>query len=324
MASRPSISTTSSSQSAATVLGSPSILTDYEPLEIIGNGSFGIIRKVRRKSDGVLLARKELNFERMTERDRKQIVAEVNILKELQHDNIVRYHDRFVDREHGILYILMEYCGGGDLSGIIKQSRKLKQPVPEDTIWAYLTQLLYALHYCHHPGVPLPVTSGAQGGDVAEGDWREGKQVILHRDLKPENVFLDANGSIKLGDFGLSKAISSSTFANTYVGTPYYMSPELINDSPYDTKSDIWALGCLLYELCAWNPPFHAAQTHQELAVHIRSGRYPPLPKQYSSTLVQVIKAMLTQAPHARPSAQMLMTHEKIVHSHKVLEAQKM
>jgi NIMA (never in mitosis gene a)-related kinase len=91
-----------------------------------------------------------------------------------------------VDREHGILYILMEYCGGGDLSGIIKQSRKLKQPVPEDTIWAYLTQLLYALHYCHHPGVNLPA-AGAQQGDAGQADCREGKQVILHRDLKPEN-----------------------------------------------------------------------------------------------------------------------------------------
>ncbi|KAI0661385.1 kinase-like domain-containing protein [Cubamyces menziesii] len=292
----------------------------YEPLDVIGNGSFGIIRKVRRKADGVIFARKELNFERMTERDRKQIVAEVNILKDLHHEHIVRYHDRHVDRDAGILYILMEFCGGGDLSSIIKQAQRHNRPIPEDTIWNYFMQILLALNHCHHPNGGHGRTSSA-GTDA---DGRERRAQILHRDLKPDNVFLDENHIVKLGDFGLSKALHQASFANTYVGTPYYMSPELMQEKAYDSKSDIWSLGCLIYELCALKPPFHEAKTHAELSILIRNGRIPPLPKGYSPALTSVIKSMLNLNPAMRPSASQLLQHERIDLALKVFDTQKM
>ncbi|THG95292.1 hypothetical protein EW026_g6334 [Hermanssonia centrifuga] len=302
----------------------------YDPLDVIGNGSFGIIRKV--------FARKELNFERMTERDRKQIVAEVcapsppfytdhtnpqklrNILKDLQHEHIVRYHDRYVDRDAGMLYILMEYCGGGDLSTVIKQAQRHGRPIPEDTIWNYFMQLLLALNHCHHPQNPGRHSSGSSSGE----DSKERRPQILHRDLKPDNVFLDENNAVKLGDFGLSKALAQASFANTYVGTPYYMSPELMQEKAYDSKSDIWSLGCLIYELCALRPPFHEAKTHAELSILIRNGRIPPLPKGYSPTLSSVIKAMLNLNPAMRPSATQLLQHERLDLAFKVSETQKM
>ncbi|KAG6331959.1 hypothetical protein ID866_7130 [Astraeus odoratus] len=285
----------------------------YEPLDIIGNGSFGIIRKVRRKMDGIIFARKELNFDRMSERDRKQIVAEVNILKDLDHEHIVRYHDRYVDREAGILYILMEYCGGGDLSCVIKQAQKHNRLVPEDTIWHYFMQILLALQHCHHPP-----------NQSREPDNKERRPQILHRDLKPDNVFLDESNNVKLGDFGLSKALAQASFANTYVGTPYYMSPELMQERAYDSKSDIWSLGCLIYELCALKPPFHEAKTHAELSIFIRNGRIPPLPRGYSQALSSVIKAMLNLNPAMRPSATQLLQHERLALISKVMEAEKM
>ncbi|KAI0743641.1 kinase-like domain-containing protein [Daedaleopsis nitida] len=292
----------------------------YEPLDVIGNGSFGIIRKVRRRSDGIIFARKELNFERMTERDRKQIVAEVNILKDLHHEHIVRYHDRHVDRDAGILYILMEYCGGGDLCSIIKQAQRHNRLIPEDTIWNYFMQILLALNYCHHPNGGHGRTSSVG----TESDGKERRAQILHRDLKPDNVFLDENSNVKLGDFGLSKALAQASFANTYVGTPYYMSPELMQEKAYDSKSDIWSLGCLIYELCALKPPFHEAKTHAELSILIRNGRIPPLPKGYSPALNAVIKSMLNLNPAMRPSASQLLQHERIDLAHKVTETQKM
>ncbi|KAI0779573.1 kinase-like domain-containing protein [Fomes fomentarius] len=305
-----------------------SALELYEPLDVIGNGSFGIIRKVRRKTDGVIFARKELNFERMTERDRKQIVAEVNILKDLHHEHIVRYHDRHVDRDAGILYILMEYCGGGDLCSIIKQAQRYNRLIPEDTVWNYFMQILLALNYCHHPNGGHGRTSSIG----TEGDGKERRAQILHRDLKPDNVFLDENNNVKLGDFGLSKALAQASFANTYVGTPYYMSPELMQEKAYDSKSDIWSLGCLIYELCALKPPFHEAKTHAELSILIRNGRIPPLPKGYSPAITSVIKAMLNLnvklltlfQPAMRPSASQLLQHEKIDLALKVFETQKM
>ncbi|KAI0708947.1 kinase-like protein [Cerioporus squamosus] len=293
----------------------------YDSLDIIGNGSFGIIRKVRRKTDGLVFARKELNFERMTERDRKQIVAEVNILKDLHHEHIVRYHDRHVDRDAGILYILMEYCGGGDLSSIIKQALRHNRLIPEDTIWNYFMQILLALNYCHHPNSSHGRTSSV---GTADGEGKERRPQILHRDLKPDNVFLDESNNVKLGDFGLSKALAQASFANTYVGTPYYMSPELMQEKAYDSKSDIWSLGCLIYELCALKPPFHEAKTHAELSILIRNGRVPPLPKGYSPALTTVIKSMLNLNPAMRPSATQLLQHEKIDLALKVFETQKM
>ncbi|KXN85884.1 G2-specific protein kinase nim-1 [Leucoagaricus sp. SymC.cos] len=306
-----------------------SFLDQYEPLDIIGNGSFGIIRKVRRKADGMVFARKELNFERMTERDRKQIVAEVNILKELNHEHIVRYHDRYVDRDAGILYILMEYCGGGDLSTVIKQAAKTGRPIPEDTIWNYFMQILLALHHCHHPNSHARNGSAGLGDEVGNGlvpgtGAKERRAQILHRDLKPDNVFLDENNAVKLGDFGLSKALPQSSFANTYVGTPYYMSPELMQERAYDTKSDIWSLGCLIYELCALKPPFHEAKTHSELNMCIRNGRIPPLPRGYSQALSGAIKAMLNLNPAIRPSAIQLLQHERLELSFQVSETDKL
>ncbi|KAF4579435.1 G2-specific serine/threonine protein kinase [Pleurotus pulmonarius] len=291
----------------------------YDPLDIIGNGSFGIIRKVRRKTDGMIFARKELNFERMTERDRKQIVAEVNILKDLHHDHIVRYHDRYVDKEAGILYILMEYCGGGDLSGVIKQAQKHNRPISEDAVWNFFLQILLALQHCHHPN-----GHSRSGSTGLEPDSKERRPQILHRDLKPDNVFLDEANAVKLGDFGLSKALAQSNFANTYVGTPYYMSPELMQEKAYDSKSDIWSLGCLIYELCALKPPFHEAKTHAELSILIRNGRVPPLPRGYSQTLSSVIKTMLNLNPAMRPSAAQLLQHERLVLALKISDTEKM
>lgn len=114
----------------------------------------------------------------------------------------------------------MEYCHNGDLAAQIQRCRRKNNLIREDIIWSYLTQISQALSDCH-----------------AETDAKgRSKQVILHRDIKPENVFLDKDNILKLGDFGLSKAMANAAFTNTYVGTPYYMSPELINGQAYDQK----------------------------------------------------------------------------------------
>jgi len=193
----------------------------------------------------------------------------------------------------------MEYCGGGDLSTIIKQAAKLGRPLPEDTIWQYFLQIVQALHHCHHHNGH----SRSGSGSTINGNVESSQRVqILHRDLKPDNgsppshanhlffthscsVFLDEHYKVKLGDFGLSRALAQPNFATTYVGvgrsqlvtriyssfskTPYYMSPELIQEKAYDSKSDIWSLGCVIYELCALKPPFHEAKTPSELSIFI-------------------------------------------------------
>lgn len=109
----------------------------YEALEVIGKGSFGLIRKVKRLSDGKILARKEIDYRQMNEREKRQLVSEVNILRELSHPNIVRYYERFVDKERTIIHILMEYCEGGDLAHVIKRCKQESKLIPEPVIWSF-------------------------------------------------------------------------------------------------------------------------------------------------------------------------------------------
>ncbi|KAI8929250.1 kinase-like domain-containing protein [Entophlyctis helioformis] len=267
-------------------------MDNYEPLELLGSGSFGVIRKVRRISDGKVLARKEIDYRRMSEKEKRQLVAEVNILRELRHPNIVRYYERVVNRHNCQIYIIMEYCEGGDLAAVIRRCKKEKRYIPEDVVWNLLSQLLLALQECHRSDV---------------------HPAILHRDIKPDNVFLDKMLNVKLGDFGLSRIIDNPEveFAKTYVGTPFYMSPELVNESRYNTKSDVWALGCIIYELCTLEPPFQA-NSQPALATKIRAGKIQPLPSQYSSELEQMIQAMLILDYEKRPSTQELLGHQRI------------
>lgn len=112
---------------------------------------------------------------------------------------------------------------------------------------------------------------------------------ILHRDLKPANIFLDSNNNLKLGDFGLARILSeNSLYCKTHVGTPYYMSPEQINEVCYDERSDIWSFGCLLYELAALRPPFEASN-HLALAIKIKTGKFERIPFRYSEDLYELI-----------------------------------
>ena len=117
----------------------------YEWLEEIGRGSFGSVSKVRRRTDGKILVWKELNYGKMSEKEKQMLVSEVNILRELNHPNIVRYYDRVIDRENAKIFIVMEYCEGGDISTMIKSSRRSKKYLPEDMVWVILSQVLQAL-----------------------------------------------------------------------------------------------------------------------------------------------------------------------------------
>lgn len=149
-------------------------------------------------------------------------------------------------------------------------------------------------------------------GEIRTPQLPKGAFTVLHRDIKPENVFMDGDNSVKLGDFGLSKILSNeAAMAHTYVGTPYYMSPELICDMPYTSKSDIWSLGCVIYELCSLSPPFNA-KTHFSLCQKIKDGKFDPIPAVYSQTLQKVIAQCMTVNPERRPDTAKLLNLEQM------------
>ena len=260
-------------------------MENYEFVCQIGKGNFGRISKIIRKSDKKTLIWKELDYGQMSEKEKEQIVSEVNILRELKHPNIVRYYDRIIDKKHSRIYIIMEYCEGGDLNQLIKRCKKSGEYIAEDIIWKIFTQVLLAIHVIHN--------------------HKEGK--ILHRDIKPSNIFLDKDNNVKLGDFGLSRELSDqSKFAYSHVGTPYYMSPEQIDETKYNEKSDIWSLGCFLYELTTFHPPFEA-KNQIMLAMRIKSGKVEKINKRYSEELWRVITWMLTVDTNERPSSEDLL-----------------
>ncbi|KAL4958144.1 kinase-like domain-containing protein, partial [Aspergillus filifer] len=274
----------------------------YEVLEKIGCGSFGIIRKVKRKSDNFILCRKEINYIKMSQKEREQLTAEFNILSSLRHPNIVAYYHREHLKASQDLYLYMEYCGGGDLSMVIKNLKRTNKYAEEDFVWRILSQLVTALYRCHYGTDPAEVGSNLLG-PAAKPSGLKGKQAqmtILHRDLKPENIFLGFDNTVKLGDFGLSKLMASHDFASTYVGTPFYMSPEICAAEKYTLRSDIWAVGCIMYELCQREPPFNA-RTHIQLVQRIREGKFAPLPDFYSTELKNVIASCLRVNPDHRP-----------------------
>lgn len=260
-----------------------STFSQFEVLETLGTGSFGTVSKLRRKADGKPFVWKEINFGSMSEKEKTQLVSEVNILRELRSPFIVKYHDRIVDKARTRLYIIMEHCAGGDLSGVIKKHRQQRTSVDEAYVWKILAQSVLALKDCHRR---------MENGEL---------KPVLHRDLKPANILLDSEMNVKMADFGLAKELSSNTkFAQTNVGTPFYMAPEIINEKKYDEKSDIWSLGCLLYELCALRPPFEAANA-VSLAVKINAGRFSRIPSKYSDGLFDIIRQMIQLDPRRRP-----------------------
>ena len=262
----------------------------------------------------------------MSQKEREQLHAEFSILNSLKHPNIVGYYHREHLKPTQELYLYMEYCGGGDLSKEILKLKAKNQYADEEYVWSIFSQIVAALYRCHY-GVDAPEvgrnTMGPCGVLKPLGLKGKNQVMILHRDLKPENstlhpyvfvlgptltfaVFLGADNSVKLGDFGLSKLMQSHDFASTYVGTPFYMSPEICAAERYTLHSDIWSLGCVMYELCARTQPFNA-KTHFHLIQKIKEGRVDPLPNVYSQELQNVIKSCLNINPLKRPDTASLL-----------------
>eukprot|EP00124_Ichthyophonus_hoferi_P004569 Ihof_evm1s520 gene=Ihof_evmTU1s520 len=263
-------------------------LQEYEVLEPLGHGSFGKVSKIRRREDGKILVWKVIKYGHMTDKEREYLVNEVNILRKLHHPYIVRYHDHIHDRSNKTVYMMMEYCEGGDLAAVLGLQKLTGDHFDEEWVWRLLAQLVLALHHCH---------SNPEG-------------MIIHRDIKPSNVFLDADLNARLGDFGLARMISSMSEESdspnkTFCGTPYYMAPEQMQASDYNDRADIWALGCLIYEVCCLDIPFDGTN-QKELSSNILSGQCTALPSCYSLALGAVVTSMLVVKPSERPSAQHL------------------
>jgi NIMA (never in mitosis gene a)-related kinase len=204
----------------------------YTKLKAVGKGSFGQIWLVRHtQKGGESLVLKEVQFKQLSEREVKAQKQEIEVLKKAKHPNIIRFASTF--ELDGMTGLLMEYADGGDLgTAIAKRVKDGNVRFPESLMKALATQLASALSHCHE------------------------ELKLLHRDVKPANVFMTTGGDVKLGDFGLCAYLADITKSTEAVGTPLYMSPEILSGQPPDAGADVWALGITLYEAMSLKTPW--------------------------------------------------------------------
>eukprot|EP00466_Bigelowiella_natans_P011647 jgi/Bigna1/23201/gw1.65.52.1 len=253
-------------------------MNQYEELGFIGRGAYGQCFLARNVVTQKKYVMKKISLQKGYSAEK--LITESLVLKTLTgHPNICSYVDSFVHGKE--LCIIMDHYAGGDLQKKIDDKRRSRATFSLDTILDFLLQLCIGLKHIH-------------------------AQNILHRDIKPSNIFITKgdNGFIcaHIGDFGIAKVLKEESFAMTGIGTPYYLSPEKITKTPYGPKSDMWSLGCLLYEMCTLKVPFRGAD-HNSLYCKIIEKPTPLLPRKYGKYLQTILNGLLHKDPKRRPSA---------------------
>ncbi|XP_046733291.1 serine/threonine-protein kinase Nek11 isoform X2 [Silurus meridionalis] len=244
----------------------------------LGRGSFGtvyLIEDTKSTTTDKLKVLKEISVGDLKPDETVKATQEAQLLSQLHHPAILRFYTSFLERD--AFCIITEFCEDGDLECKLEQVRVSGEALPESQIREWLVQLLLGVDYMH-------------------------QRRILHRDLKTKNVFLKKN-AVKIGDFGVSCLLMGSCdLATTFTGTPYYMSPETLGHHGYDSKSDMWSLGCILYEMCCLK---HAFDGHNFLSVvqKITEGSMPSLTEKFSAELNTLMQRMLERSPSLRVSA---------------------
>eukprot|EP00079_Xenopus_tropicalis_P009541 XP_002933706.2 PREDICTED: serine/threonine-protein kinase Nek11-like [Xenopus tropicalis] len=268
------------------------IMGRYNIHHTLGSGSFATAYLVTDAKDaGHQKVLKRIPCEGMKPDATLPSAREAKLLGSLRHPFIVRFLSSFLEKED--FCIITEFCEGGDLQNRIQKQREKSQLFPEEHVIEWFIQLLLGVNYLH-------------------------ERLILHRDLKSKNIFLK-NGTVKIGDFGVSRILSMpSDMATTFTGTPHYMSPEVLEHYGYNAKSDIWSLGCILYEICALRHAYDSANWIK-LVSQIVEGPCPSLPSQYSAELNDILKRVLNKDPQQRPSASEILHMPTVVDHEKVL-----
>jgi serine/threonine protein kinase len=244
----------------------------YECIREIGKGAFGCALLCRDVHTNTHVIIKQVDLASQSPSLQCRSTQEAKVLQSLNHPNVISYIDSFMSGT--VLCIVMEYAVGGDLW---QRIRSAHSPFPESQVIQWLRELCEGLQHIH-------------------------THHILHRDLKAQNIFLDGSDHVKIGDFGISKTLEhSNDFAHTIVGSPFYLSPEICQGIPYNAATDVWSLGCVIYEVCTRSPAF-SGDNMGAIVMKIMQEKQPPIPAVYSRGLADLVDAMLNKSAKWRPA----------------------
>ncbi|KAL9006425.1 MAG: hypothetical protein Q9188_000830 [Gyalolechia gomerana] len=257
-------------------------LKDYQLGDCLGKGAFGSVFRALNMGTGETVAVKQVKLVDLPKSELRVITLEIDLLKNLDHPNIVKYHGFVKSTES--LNIILEYCENGSLHSISKNFGKF----PENLVGLYMSQVLHGLLYLHEQGV-------------------------IHRDIKGANILTTKQGLVKLADFGVATR-TTTLHESSVVGTPYWMAPEVIELSGATTASDIWSLGCTVIELLDGKPPYHKLQPMHAL-FRIVNDDHPPLPEGASPIVRDFLMQCFQKDPNLRVSARKLLKHPWIVNA---------
>jgi NIMA (never in mitosis gene a)-related kinase len=248
---------------------------NFQVLYKLGEGSYSKVFKVVRLSDQSEYALKRVELKQLSESEKMNALNEVRILASIEHANVVSYKEAFFDERQKCLCIVMEYAAGGDLKRRIMSHSEKGLAFEEAELKEFLVQVAAGLKSLHD-------------------------RSIIHCDLKSANIFLTVDGHYKIGDMNVSK-VAKNGMIYIQTGTPYYASPEVWRDEPYNYKSDIWSLGVILYEMATSQLPFKG-KNNEELFDAVQNGKFKPLPASFSEEFTQLITRCLSVDPSKRPS----------------------
>ena len=230
----------------------------FKKIKKIGRGAFGSVYKIQDKNDNKVYALKEIILNKNENLD--EIKNEARLLEKIDNENVIKYINSFFYDDS--FYLIMEFCSNLDLRSFIDEHKKDNKLISETIIRKIISGLCHGIKAIHNNN-------------------------MIHRDLKPENIFISDNYEIKIGDFGLSKILNETNYAQTKVGTYVYMAPEIYNGEKYTNKVDIWALGCIIHELCTLDYCFSDNNNPIELINKISSGCHGIIDTKYYNDYLQ-------------------------------------
>ncbi|KAH7337093.1 hypothetical protein B0J17DRAFT_718990 [Rhizoctonia solani] len=269
----------------------PITVQNYQLGDSLGKGAFGQVYRALNWTTGETVAVKQILLSDVPKSELGELMSEINLLKILDHPNIVKYKGYVKTRD--CLYIILEYCENGSLHNICKRFGKF----PENLVAVYISQVLDGLVYLHDQGV-------------------------IHRDIKGANILTNKDGTVKLADFGVATTPTGAMNDAAVVGSPYWMAPEVIEQSGATTASDIWSVGCVVIELLEGQPPYHFLDPMPAL-FRIVQDDCPPIPEGASPIVKDFLYQCFQKDCNLRISAKKLLKHPWMASVRKQMKTEK-